>query len=136
MPRTARASLGGWCYHVLNRGNARAEVFHKGPKKGTFYFCCGSFRMLSCHARPELRWEVGATTFSIAGTREPRCFTRGQKRGHSTFVADRLECSHATHGQSFAGRLVLPRSQSRERASRGVSQGAKKGDILLLLRIV
>lgn len=29
MPRTARASVGGMCYHVLNRGNARAEVFHK-----------------------------------------------------------------------------------------------------------
>jgi putative transposase len=28
MPRTARASAGGYCYHVLNRGNARAEVFH------------------------------------------------------------------------------------------------------------
>ncbi len=28
MPRTARASVGGICYHVLNRGNARAEVFH------------------------------------------------------------------------------------------------------------
>jgi putative transposase len=29
MPRTSRACLGGYCYHVLNRGNARAEVFHK-----------------------------------------------------------------------------------------------------------
>jgi len=29
MPRTARAAVGGMCYHVLNRGNARAEVFHK-----------------------------------------------------------------------------------------------------------
>lgn len=28
MPRTARASVGGLCYHVLNRGNARAQVFH------------------------------------------------------------------------------------------------------------
>ena len=28
MPRTARASVGGLCYHVINRGNARAEVFH------------------------------------------------------------------------------------------------------------
>src|SRR4051794_18951267 len=27
MPRTARASAGGYCYHVLNRGNARATVF-------------------------------------------------------------------------------------------------------------
>jgi putative transposase len=29
MPRTARASAGGYCYHVLNRGNGRATVFHK-----------------------------------------------------------------------------------------------------------
>jgi putative transposase len=29
MPRTARAALGGFCYHALNRGNARSEVFHE-----------------------------------------------------------------------------------------------------------
>jgi putative transposase len=29
MPRTARASVGGVCYHVLNRGNGRSQVFHK-----------------------------------------------------------------------------------------------------------
>jgi len=29
MARTARASIGGICYHVINRGSARAEVFHK-----------------------------------------------------------------------------------------------------------
>jgi len=29
MPRTARACQGGFCYHVLNRGNARRTVFHK-----------------------------------------------------------------------------------------------------------
>jgi len=29
MPRTARASAANYCYHVLNRGNARVEVFHK-----------------------------------------------------------------------------------------------------------
>ena len=28
MPRTARAAVGGLCYHVLNRGNGRATVFH------------------------------------------------------------------------------------------------------------
>jgi len=28
MPRTARAVVGGMCYHVLNRGNNRAEIFH------------------------------------------------------------------------------------------------------------
>jgi len=29
MARTARASVGGICYHVINRGNGRQEVFHK-----------------------------------------------------------------------------------------------------------
>jgi putative transposase len=29
MPRTARASQAGYSYHVLNRGNARSEVFHR-----------------------------------------------------------------------------------------------------------
>ena len=29
MPRTARASRANYCYHVLNRGNGRAQVFHK-----------------------------------------------------------------------------------------------------------
>jgi putative transposase len=28
MPRTARASVGGVAYHVINRGNGRATVFH------------------------------------------------------------------------------------------------------------
>jgi hypothetical protein len=29
MPRTARASVGGYCYHALNRGNGRTRVFHE-----------------------------------------------------------------------------------------------------------
>src|SRR5215210_4240058 len=29
MPRTARASVGGLCYHALNRDNARQQVFFK-----------------------------------------------------------------------------------------------------------
>jgi len=29
MPRTARASVGGVCYHVINRGNAGLQVFRK-----------------------------------------------------------------------------------------------------------
>ncbi len=28
MPRSARAAVGGFCYHVINRGNERATVFH------------------------------------------------------------------------------------------------------------
>src|SRR5688572_53784 len=29
MPRTARASVADICYHVINRGNGRARLFHK-----------------------------------------------------------------------------------------------------------
>jgi REP element-mobilizing transposase RayT len=29
MPRTARASVGGICYHVINRGNAGTDVFRQ-----------------------------------------------------------------------------------------------------------
>ena len=29
MPRTSRAAVGGYRYHMLNRGNGRAAVFHK-----------------------------------------------------------------------------------------------------------
>jgi len=29
MPRTARASQGGYCYHAINRGNGRSTVFRK-----------------------------------------------------------------------------------------------------------
>ena len=36
MPRTARASAGNVCYHVLNRGNARNTVFHKNEDYGAF----------------------------------------------------------------------------------------------------
>jgi putative transposase len=36
MPRTARASVGGVCYHVLNRGNNRMEVFHSSADYARF----------------------------------------------------------------------------------------------------
>lgn len=36
MPRTARASVGGVVYHAINRGNGRAEVFHKSEDYQAF----------------------------------------------------------------------------------------------------
>ena len=36
MPRTARASVGGVCYHVLNRGNGRTKVFRKPADYAAF----------------------------------------------------------------------------------------------------
>ena len=36
MPRTARATVGGLVYHVLNLGNARLPVFHKDADYDAF----------------------------------------------------------------------------------------------------
>ena len=36
MPRTARASLGGVCYHVINRGNAKSTVYHDSDDYQSF----------------------------------------------------------------------------------------------------
>jgi putative transposase len=36
MPRHARAAPGGYCYHVINRGNARRTVFHKDADYAAF----------------------------------------------------------------------------------------------------
>jgi len=36
MARTARASVGGMVYRVLNRGNARSEVFHQDDDYAAF----------------------------------------------------------------------------------------------------
>lgn len=36
MPRTARASVGGICYHAINRGNGRAQVYHSREDYDSF----------------------------------------------------------------------------------------------------
>ena len=36
VPRTARASQGGFAYHVINRGNGRNDVFHKREDYAAF----------------------------------------------------------------------------------------------------
>jgi len=36
MPRTARAIVGGYCYHVINRGNNHARVFHDSADYAAF----------------------------------------------------------------------------------------------------
>ncbi len=50
MARTARASVGGICYHVLNRGNGRATVFHETPDYQLFARLLGQPK-----ARPTMR---------------------------------------------------------------------------------
>jgi putative transposase len=47
MPRTTRASEAQFTYHVLNRGNARSEVFHKVADYAAFLqiICGASLRL-------------------------------------------------------------------------------------------
>jgi len=48
MPRTTRASVGDICYHVINRGNAQIEVFHKDGDYRAFVELMG----LACQRIP------------------------------------------------------------------------------------
>jgi putative transposase len=48
MPRTARASVGDICYHVINQGNAQIEVFHKDGDYTAFVELIG----LACQRIP------------------------------------------------------------------------------------
>ena len=41
MPRSKRADEAGHCYHALNRGNARREIFHKPADYDAFLDCLG-----------------------------------------------------------------------------------------------
>ncbi len=58
MPRSARASAGGYCYHVINRGNARGEVFHKDEDFGAFVRIMGE----ACIRLPVIEGGKGAAT--------------------------------------------------------------------------
>ena len=50
MPRTSRASRGGFVYHVLNRGNGRSDVFHKDDDFAAFVNL-----MLEAHEKVPMR---------------------------------------------------------------------------------
>lgn len=51
MPRIARSSAGGVCYHVINRGNGRRQIFHED---GDYE----SFLIALAHADDQLRVPV------------------------------------------------------------------------------
>ena len=36
MPRTARATIGGYCYHLINRGNNQSTLFHERADYAAF----------------------------------------------------------------------------------------------------
>jgi hypothetical protein len=60
MPRSARADVGGYCYHVMSRGNRRAEVFHK---EGDYASFCP---LAACRVRPH-----GHAAFGLLSDAQP-----------------------------------------------------------------
>ena len=69
MPRTRRALRGGYCYHVINRGNERREVFHQPSDYAAFLArmaeaeCHQKMRLLAYCLMPNhfhlVLWPVG-----------------------------------------------------------------------------
>ena len=51
MPRTRRALRGGYCYHVINRGNQRREVFHQPSDYAAFLALMAE---ANCHQKMRL----------------------------------------------------------------------------------
>ena len=70
MARTARASNGGYVYHVLNRGNGRQTVFHKDGDFVAFINLmreahgCIPMRDFSINNQ-ELTWVMGQFEFRV-----------------------------------------------------------------------
>lgn len=57
MPRTARAAVGGLCYHVINRDNARGE--NKEGRESFFGVSRPAVTVLSAGFRhPGIGWEI------------------------------------------------------------------------------
>jgi hypothetical protein len=56
MPRTARSCSGGYTYHVLNRGNARATVFHNPDDFDAFLDLMAESSVRTAMRSSSLRW--------------------------------------------------------------------------------
>ena len=67
MPRTARASVGDICDHVINRGNAQSEVFHKAGDYQIFVELLG----LACDRIP-MRVLAYSARFAVSSVGEIR----------------------------------------------------------------
>jgi hypothetical protein len=68
MPRTARATVGCFCYHVLNRGNGGAEVFHE---ERDFHAFVRLMRLACARCRCGTKANGGATGSRIAPSSWP-----------------------------------------------------------------
>ena len=59
MPRPHRSLPAGYCYHVLNRGNARQQVFHKDEDFAAFVKLFDEAHERSCPMLPKVPPIIG-----------------------------------------------------------------------------
>src|SRR5262245_40158390 len=67
-PRTARAAVGGSCYHVLNPGTGRAAVFHDDAD----YAAIAGLLRAPCACWPTACCPTTSTSSPSRGRRRPR----------------------------------------------------------------
>jgi hypothetical protein len=119
MPRTARAEVGDLCYHVINRGNAQCEVFHKAGRtteKSSGNVECPLFRFLNQghanrldHVGDRSSTAVLAATtgchLNIRSARGSAIFLRSEKKGFKFPIL--IECSFGSASEIAATLAAL-----------------------------
>jgi hypothetical protein len=69
MPRSSRASAGGFCYQSINCGNARSEVFHKQEDFDAFLRIM-SEASIRLAVRIIAHFRIGTATFILRQIRQ------------------------------------------------------------------
>lgn len=106
MSRTARASRGGVCYHVMNRGNGKATVFH--DKKDYAYF---EYLMIRAGSRIPMRvlaWCLMPNHFHIVLRPHEDGDLGRWMHWLLTSHVQRHRRRHATTGHIWQGRYKAP----------------------------
>ena len=124
MPRTGRASVGDYCYHVINRGNARAEVFHA---EGDYYQAFGT--VLAQASQTSSRLGIGSLLYGAENSRLTRMLS------FRTFIeasAKRFARSNACvclFMRSIARRIYAALERCRESAHRRLVSNTSSGSL-------
>jgi len=93
MVRRARASVGGLCYHVLNRGNGRSEVFHKD---GDY----AAFLKLLTQANDHVRSRIESLASKHQSRPALRLTVVASRHGHTTGPGNNLASTRQTMEKS------------------------------------
>lgn len=95
MPRTARAIVGGYCYHLINRGNNQAHVFHEHSDYAAFLSLVAKTQqsltmpiLAACLMPNHLHLVVRPTGHSDLARWTHRLFTTHVRRHHRKYQSN------------------------------------------------